>query len=183
MSFTVFGFHVTGAVIVLGLVTGMVYGILAVGLVLVFRSSRIINFAHGEIGAFGAALLGVAVTKWHVPYWFAFVLALAAAGALGAASEIVVIRRLRAAPLVLSVIATLGLGQIISTFSTLVDQSVGSGIAYPQPSGFPHFGVGALLMTPAYSAMLIVTPVIVVVLAIFLRRGRLGVAMRASASN
>src|SRR5580704_7376949 len=120
MSFTVFGFHVTGAVIVLGLVTGMVYGILAVGLVLVYRSSRIINFAHGEIGAFGAALLGV---------------------------------------------ATLGLGQIISTFSTLVDASVGSGITYPQPSGFPHFGVGALLMTPAYSAMLIVTPVIVVVLA------------------
>src|SRR6266496_1326556 len=49
----------------------MVYGILAVGLVLVYRSTRIINFAHGQIGAFGAALLGVAVVSWHVPYWVA----------------------------------------------------------------------------------------------------------------
>ena len=42
----------------LGLITGMTYGILAVGLVLIYRSNRVINFAHGEIGAFGAALLG-----------------------------------------------------------------------------------------------------------------------------
>ncbi|MHB8463993.1 MAG: ABC transporter permease subunit [Acidimicrobiales bacterium] len=183
MSITVIGFHISGAVVALGLVTGMVYGILAVGLVLVYRSSKIINFAHGEIGAFGAALLAVAVTKWHVPYWFAFVLALSAAAAIGAASEIVVIRRLRTAPLVLSVIATLGLGQVISLFSSLVDHSVGSGITYPQPPGFPRFSVGALLMTPAYSAMLILTPAIVIALVLFLRRGRLGVAMRASAAN
>jgi len=65
---TILGLHLSGPVIVLGAITGMVYGILAVGLVLVYRSSRIINFAHGQIGAFGAALLGVAVVKWHVPY-------------------------------------------------------------------------------------------------------------------
>src|SRR4029077_12328375 len=101
-TMTIFGFHVSGDVIVLGLVTGMVYGILAVGLVLVYRATRIINFAHGEIGAFGAALLGVAVTKGHVAYWFAFVFAIAVSAAIGAASEIVVIRRLRTAPLVVS---------------------------------------------------------------------------------
>src|SRR5881227_2901706 len=116
--------------VALGLVTGMVYGILAVGLVLVYRSSKIINFAHGEIGAFGAALLGVSTTQWHVPYWFAFALALLASSAIGAASEVVVIRRLRSAPLLLSVIATLGLGQLISIFSSLINRSVGSGITY-----------------------------------------------------
>src|SRR5439155_20359452 len=63
-AMTILGLHLSGPVIVLGAITGMVYGILAVGLVLVYRSSRIINFAHGQIGAFGAALLGVAVVKW-----------------------------------------------------------------------------------------------------------------------
>jgi ABC-type branched-subunit amino acid transport system ATPase component/ABC-type branched-subunit amino acid transport system permease subunit len=177
------GFRISWDVVVLGFVTGMLYGILAVGLVLVYRTSRIINFAHGEIGAFGAALLGVAVAKWHVPYWFAFVLALAVAAGIGAASEKFVVRRLRNAPLVLTIIATLVLGQLISLMSSEVDGSVGSGISFPQPAGFPRFNVGALLMTPAYSAMLILTPLIVVALVVFLRRGRLGLALRASSSN
>ena len=180
---TVAGFAISGDVVVLGLVTGMVYGILAVGLVLVYRSSRIINFAHGEIGAFGAALLGVATTQWGVPYWVAFALAITASAAMGAASEILVVRRLGSAPLVLTVIATLGLGQLISVLAALTDQSVGSGIAYPQPSGFPQFSIGALFVTPAYTAMIVLTPPIVIALAVFLRRGRLGIAMRASAAN
>ena len=54
-------------VIVLGAIIGMTYGLLAVGLVLVYRSNRIINFAHGEIGAFGAAVFGVAVVPLARP--------------------------------------------------------------------------------------------------------------------
>jgi ABC-type branched-subunit amino acid transport system ATPase component/ABC-type branched-subunit amino acid transport system permease subunit len=108
---------------------------------------------------------------------------LAASAAIGATSEVLVVRRLKASPLVISVIATLGLGQLIAVLSQMVDASVGSGITYPQPSGFPRLSVGALLLTPAYSAMLILTPVIVAGLTIFLRRGRLGIALRASSSN
>ena len=44
--------------LVIGLFTGLTYGLLAVGLVLVYRSSRFVNFAHGSIGAFGASVLG-----------------------------------------------------------------------------------------------------------------------------
>jgi ABC-type branched-subunit amino acid transport system ATPase component/ABC-type branched-subunit amino acid transport system permease subunit len=161
----------------------MLYGLLGVGLVLVYRSSRIINFAYGDIGVFGAALLGVAVRKWGVPYWIAFFFALIGAAGVGAASEVLVVRRLRAAPLVITVIATLGLGQVISILSAIVDSNVANGQTYPQPSGFPEFSVGALLMTPAYSATMIVSPVMVAGLAFFLRRGRLGVALRCSAAN
>ena len=170
-------------VILLGIVTGMTYGVLGAGLVLIYRSSRIINFAYGEIGAVGAALLGTAVTKWHMPYWIAFIMALAVAGLVGAACEMIVVRRFRAAPIVLTAIVTLGLGTILDSFSAIISSTVGAGITYPQPAGFPQFFVGALLMTPAYTAMLILTPPFVLAVAIFLRRGRLGVAMRAAASN
>ena len=54
MSFSVAGFEISGPVLALGAITGMIYGVLAVGLVLVYRSNRLINFAHGEIGAFAA---------------------------------------------------------------------------------------------------------------------------------
>ncbi len=123
--------------IVLGIVTGMTYGVLGAGLVLIYRANRIINFAYGEIGALGAAILGTAVTKWHMPYWIAFIMSLAVAGLVGAACEIIVVRRFRAAPLVLTAIVTLGLGTILDSFSAIVSSSVGAGITYPQPAGFP----------------------------------------------
>ena len=56
----------------LGLFTGLTYGLLAVGLVLVYRSSRFVNFAHGSIGVFGAAVLGRLVVGAGLPYWVAF---------------------------------------------------------------------------------------------------------------
>jgi ABC-type branched-subunit amino acid transport system ATPase component/ABC-type branched-subunit amino acid transport system permease subunit len=189
MNFSIAGFGISMPVIFLGLVTGVLYGVLGVGLVLVYRSSRIINFAYGDIGTFGAAVLAVATHRWGVPYWISFVLALAAAAGIGALSEILVMRRLKAAPVVLSVIATLGLGQVLTILATIISTTGGNGIGlgaqglFPQPSGFPVFHVGALLMTRAYSAMLIVTPFIVAGLVLFLRRGRLGVAIRASAAN
>jgi ABC-type branched-subunit amino acid transport system ATPase component/branched-subunit amino acid ABC-type transport system permease component len=176
-------FQVHPDVLLLGIVTGMTYGVLGAGLVLIYRANRIINFAYGEIGALGAAILGTAVTKWHFPYWIAFIVALAAAALVGVACEVVVVRRFRSAPLVLTAIVTLGLATILDSFSAIVSSSVGAGITYPQPSGFPQFFVGALLMTPAYSAMLILTPPFVIAIAIFLRRGRLGIAMRAAAAN
>src|SRR5439155_1011086 len=63
------GFQAPAPILFLGLVTGATYGLLAVGLVLVFRANRIINFAHGETGAFAAAVLGVLVVNYHLPYW------------------------------------------------------------------------------------------------------------------
>src|ERR671925_340029 len=47
--------------VVLGMIVGLTYGLLAVGLVLGYRTNRVVNFAHGEIGAFGAAFFGLAV--------------------------------------------------------------------------------------------------------------------------
>jgi branched-subunit amino acid ABC-type transport system permease component len=178
-----FHFEIPFPVLLLGAITGMTYGILAVGLILIYRSNRIINFAHGEIGAFAAALLGLSVTRWHVPYWVAFPIALAFAGAVGAASEVVVVRRLRNAPAVMSIVATLGLAQFLLLFSLVVNSQASAGRLFPQPSFLPEFDVGALRVTRAYSGMLFLTPLLVAALVWFLRRSRAGLAIRASAAN
>jgi ABC-type branched-subunit amino acid transport system ATPase component/ABC-type branched-subunit amino acid transport system permease subunit len=177
------GFEVPLPVVVLGAITGLTYGILAVGLVLVYRSNRIVNFAHGEIGAFAAAILGLMVTRWDLPYWPAFVLALAFAGGVGSLSEILVVRRLRNAPLIMSVVATLGLAQFLLVFSLVVNAQASAGRLFPEPPGLPQFDIGALRVTRAYSGMLILTPLLVVGLAWFLRRTRTGLAIRAAAAN
>ena len=64
-------------IVVYGAITGMVYGVSAVGLILVYRSTKVINFAHGQVGTMAAAFLGLAARDWHLPYWFGFLIALA----------------------------------------------------------------------------------------------------------
>jgi ABC-type branched-subunit amino acid transport system ATPase component/ABC-type branched-subunit amino acid transport system permease subunit len=183
LTISIAGFEITTPVLALGAITGMTYGILAVGLVLVYRSNRIINFAHGEIGAFAAALLGVAVIRWHVPYWVAFPLALAVAGGVGALSEVVVIRRLRNVPAPMSIVATLGLAQFLLVLGLVINNQAGAGRLFPQPPGLPEFDIGALRVTHAYFGILVLTPVLVAGLTLFLRRSRAGLAIQASAAN
>ena len=170
-------------VILLGVIIGMTYGLLGVGLVLIFRTNRIINFAHGQIGAFAAAVFGLAAVRWGVPYWLAFPPAILLGGATGAAAEAGVIRRLRHAPRLMSIVATLGVGQFLVVFAAAVNSQAAAGSLYPQPAGLPVFDAGALRITQAYAAMLVLSPVAVVALAIFLRRSRYGLAMRSAAAN
>ncbi len=168
--------------VALGTIIGMTYGLLGVGLVLVYRSNRIVNFAHGEIGAFGASFLGIAVARWHVPYWVAFPLALGLGGAVGAVAEIGVIRRLRKAPRLMSVVVTLAVGQVLVGLAVAVNPTGFAGNIYPEPSGLPSFDIGALRVTPAYMGMLLLGPVLVLALVVFLRRSKYGLALRAAAA-
>jgi ABC-type branched-subunit amino acid transport system ATPase component/ABC-type branched-subunit amino acid transport system permease subunit len=183
LGFTLWGWEVTGPVLTLGVVVGMTYGLLAVGLVVVFRSNKIINFAHGEIGAFGAALFGLAVLRWSFPYYAALPLALLVAGGVGALAEVAVVRRLRRAPVVMSIVATLGVGQFLLFLSAAINPRASSGLTFPRPPGLPEWDLGPLRMTQPYVAMLIFGPVVVAALTVFLRRSRYGHAMRAAADN
>ena len=170
-------------IVVQGVVTGMAYGLLAVGLVLVYRSNQVINFAHGEIGAFGAAVFGVAVVEWGVPYWVALPFALAISASIAALAEVAVVRRLRSAPKLMSLVATLGLAQLLLFLSLVINQGLASGDNFPQPVGLPTFQVGSYLLTQAYVGLLVLSPLVVLGLVLFLRRSRFGLAIRAAAMN
>jgi ABC-type branched-subunit amino acid transport system ATPase component/ABC-type branched-subunit amino acid transport system permease subunit len=171
-------------VVVLGLIGGASYGMLAAGLVLIYRSNRIINFAHGEVGAFGAAFFAIEVTRWHFPYWAAMLPALAVAGLVGVLLEAGVVRPLRQAPLVMSVVATLIAGQGLSLFSQVINShSVNASSAVPEPAGVPSFHVGALLITPSYTAILIVAPIAVSAVGLFLKFSRYGRGIRSASDN
>nr|MBA3653690.1 ATP-binding cassette domain-containing protein [Actinomycetota bacterium] len=175
--------NLSAATLTLGVIIGMAYGLLAVGLVLVYRSNKVINFAHGEIGGFGAALFGVAVLTWHVPYWLALPLALLAAATMGGLAEVLVIRRLRNAPKLMSLVGTLGVAQLLLFTSLVINSSAPPGAAFPQPSLLPTFHVGPVLVTRAYVGILVLSPLVVIALVLFLRNSRYGLAIRAAAAN
>jgi ABC-type branched-subunit amino acid transport system ATPase component/branched-subunit amino acid ABC-type transport system permease component len=170
-------------VVALGAVTGLTYGLLAVGLILAFRASRVINFAHGQVGALAAVVLGVMVVQWGVPYWTAFVVAVAVGAGVSAAIEITVVRRLRGAPPLMTLVATLGVAQFLLFVTATCSGPLTSGRNFPQPAGLPSTDFGALRLTPAIIAMLVLGPLAVAGLAAVITRTPLGVAIRASADN
>jgi ABC-type branched-subunit amino acid transport system ATPase component/ABC-type branched-subunit amino acid transport system permease subunit len=180
---TVVAFDMSGPFVALGAISGMVYGLLAVGLVLMYRSSRIVNFAYGEMGAFAAACMALAVVEWGLPYWIAFVGAMGVGALVAVGTEKIVVDRLRNAPAVVGVIATLGLAEVLRLLGSVVNGQIGNAEFFPRPPDVPTFSIGALRVTEAYSTILIVTPFLVVGLAVFLRRGRLGRAMRAASAE
>ena len=180
---SLFGFQLEPSYLVLGLTVGITYGLLAVGLVIVYRISGVINFAHGAIGAIGAATLGMLVVGHHWPYWIAFVVSVAAAGLAGALAELAVVRRLRGAPKVMSLVATLGLSALFGNLAPVLFANVNTTLAYPQPTGLPSYNVGSLLVTPAFNGMIILSPLLVLGFALFLRFSRYGLALRGVAAN
>ncbi|HVF76456.1 MAG TPA: ATP-binding cassette domain-containing protein [Acidimicrobiales bacterium] len=183
LAFSPFGFDTPLPVVLLGSIVGLTYGLLGVGLVIIYRTNRVINFAHGEIGLFAAAVFGLAVSRWHVPYYIGLVLALLLGAGVGAVSEVAVVRRLRAAPRVMSIVATLGVGQFLLALGFAVNNEAKAGSGFPQPPFLPTAKVGALTLTRPYMAMLIFGPMVVVALAVFFRRSRWGLGIRAAAAN
>jgi branched-subunit amino acid ABC-type transport system permease component len=177
------GFDTPPAVLVLGAIIGINYGLLAVGLVLVYRSNRIINFAHGEVGAFAASMFLLISLKVGINYYLLLPVAILIGAGASAGAEVIVVRRLRKAPKLMSIVATLGVGQFLVVFGLLINAQSGNALAYPQPPWLPSFTVDGLVITPAYSAMLVFGPLAVVALAAFLRYSKFGLAIRCAAAN
>ena len=147
-----FGLDIPLPVVALGAISGLTYGLLAVGLILVYRSSRILNFAHSAIGALPAAFLGVWVVRNHLPYWLMFPVAIAIGAAVGAMTEVVAVRRLRKAPPTMSIVATLGMAAFLTGVAAAVNTLITKGSQYPMPPHVASFQLGALLVAPAYTA-------------------------------
>ncbi len=93
--------------LVIGLINGAMYGLVALGLVLIFKSSGIFNFAQGEFGTVAIYVMWLLLER-NVPYAIAVLVALAIAVATGLATERVIIRRLYTSPRVILLVATAG---------------------------------------------------------------------------
>lgn len=96
------------AAVVIGVITGAVYSLVALGIVLIYKSSGVFNFAQGEFGTVAVYALFAAINFWNLPYGLGIVVALAGAVLMGLATERFVIRPLFDAPRVTLLVATAG---------------------------------------------------------------------------
>jgi branched-subunit amino acid ABC-type transport system permease component len=168
--------------ILVGIAFGALYSLAALGIVLIYRTTGVLNFAHGAIGmftAFVAYQIGV-VEGWPAP--LAVVLALAFAAAFGWAMERFTLRPLRERPVLTRVIVTLGWLLVLQSVAGLIWRDT----SYHIPLQiFPQSGVRIAQLTLGYNqlANIIVAGGLAVGLGIFLKKSPLGVAMRATSDN
>jgi ABC-type branched-subunit amino acid transport system ATPase component/ABC-type branched-subunit amino acid transport system permease subunit len=182
LAVSVAGWDVSLEILVIGLLTGLTYSVLAAGLVLVYRATRVINFAHGEIGALGAAVLAKLVIDLDLNFFVALPLVLALGAAVGAAIELGVIRRLFRAPRVIVLVATIGVSQLLLVAQLLLPR-VSSPGRYPSPFDQVLQVGDTLRLSSEHFMVIAFGPAILAGLALFLTRTPQGLAIRAGADN
>ncbi|HBU04920.1 MAG TPA: hypothetical protein DEA70_10605, partial [Acidimicrobiaceae bacterium] len=177
------GIEISQQALLIGIVTGLAYAAFAAGFVLIYRSTGVLNFAHGEMGAFGLAVFVLLIANYGLNWWIAFLLAIASCAAAGAVAELIVVRRLFDSPRLVLLIATIGIGQILLVARTLWIPDITTG--GPVPTAFTTLWepTNDLRLQAREITVLLVVPAIVAALGVFLTRTRFGLAVRASASN
>ncbi len=164
-----------------GVASGSVFAILALALVLIYRSTHVLNFAQGEMAMFTTFISWTFMTR--MDFWPAFLLAVLVAAAIGASLEMLVLRPVEDAPPLNSVIVTLGLFTVFNGLALW--------IWGPLPKSFGPFSVfdgnamcaGEVCIGRLNFGVIIVALIVMTVLYLLFQRTKLGLAMRATAQN
>jgi branched-chain amino acid transport system permease protein len=170
-----------GATLVVGLIAGGIYGLLGLGLVLVYKGSRVLNFAQAEIGTICLYVAWWVTTVNHLPYVVGALAAIAAATAIGLLFERLVVRPMGASSRLSVAVATVGLFTGLFAVENLLFGPSPRLLDPPIPGlGVRVFGV---FVSPSQMLSFVAIVVIGVGLAAFLRYTDFGLGVQAAAQD
>jgi ABC-type branched-subunit amino acid transport system ATPase component/ABC-type branched-subunit amino acid transport system permease subunit len=174
--------------LVLGVLNGLLIGLLAVGLVLVYKSNRFLNLAHAQLGTVSALLLAKFVLDWGWSWWPSAILAVTIGVATGIVVDRAFVSRLRArtSSTVSLLLLTVGVTQLLLALTFIPD--LGADPNTLADRGFPvpfesHVHIGDVFLGGEHLLIAFLVPVLVAVLAVFLKFSTLGKMIRAAATN
>lgn len=164
-----------------GLAVGAIYGSVALALVLIYRSTDVINFAQGEMATFCTFISWSLISQGGMPYWGGFAVTLGIAALLGAGLYKIVIAPVQNAPLLTIIIVTLGLFEVFNSGTNFIWQAQPK--SYPTPFGASNITIGSASIAKADFGALIVMLFVMALVYLFFSRTKLGLASRAAALN
>lgn len=185
MTTALLGWSVSPQIVFNGMAIGLGYAVIAAGIVLIYRSSGIVNFAQAAMGAFGVASFVVLFQNYDLPYPLAMAVGVTGAVLLGVVTELLVVRRLFTAPRVVLLIATVGVAQLIAfLIIEVLPDFQGGAIPVALDADWATISLGDSLSIGRRqtSVILLVVPVLVA-LGWFLNRTRTGMHIRAVADS
>ncbi len=168
-----------------GGVLGLLDAMLAMGMALIYRANRVVNFAQADLGAVPTAFAAALILFWGWPYLLGLGAGLAIAVVLGVVVEMAIIRRFQHAPRLVLTVATLGVTQLLVVLGLLVprwwDRNLASERIAPPVDW--KLTIGGFILNANDLIALIVAPAAMAGVALFLSRSRLGLAVRASSER
>ena len=164
-----------------GILIGLMYSLIALGFVLVYKATDAINFAQGEFVMIAGFIAAGGLMVWGAPLWLAVTLALGVMVAFGFVLERVMLRKLIGRPVIAVVMATIGLAAILRGFGPFV---IFSGTKpLPLPIRDEPFMLGPLFLPPIQLLGAGVSLAFLAGFGWFFLKSRKGIAMRAVADN
>jgi branched-chain amino acid transport system permease protein len=164
-----------------GLAVGCIYGLVALGFVLIYKATELVNFAQGDLMMLGAFTCYMFVVWYHAGYWVAFALAIAIVAVFGAVLDWAVLRRVIGQPQFAVVMLTIGLGAMFRSFASI---TWGSEIyTLPTPFSARATRIGGVTVSHEYVSIIVGTVVLCGALYLLFTHTKVGVAMQAASQN
>ena len=164
-----------------GLANGSLYALVALGIVLLYRSSRVLNFAHGDVATL-ATFVALTLLLHAVPFPAAIAASLVAAAALGAAFFFFVLRPAKESTLLGKIVMTLGFALLLSGVMQLLWGADTQNFPFPL-SDTRVYRLGAVVISQINLGTISVGLVLMALLYVLVQRTKVGLAMRAVAQN
>jgi len=165
-----------------GVCVGLLYGISAMGFVMIFKSSSVLNFAHGELLALGAFFFLSLVTWAQLPVYAAFILTMAGCFMLGFLIERFFLRPLIGEKLIFVIMLTVGLAAMFKGLILLI----WGGNLHTYPEFLPAsmgLQLGSVYVAPVYTATMMISVLFLVAFGLFFKKSAQGIYMRSVADN
>lgn len=164
-----------------GFATGCIYGLVALGFVLIYKASEIVNFAQGDILMLGAFIGWTAVDVWGIGYWPGLLVAILATAAIGFFIDRQIMRPIIGQPQFAGIMLTIGLAFTIRGGAIMIWGPEERSFQTPFSNKTTNFG--GLVVDDGSLSIIVGTLVLCAILFVFFRRTRLGVAMQAASQN
>jgi len=164
-----------------GVLIGLMYSLIALGFVLVYKATDAFNFAQGEFVMFSGLLVAVGLGSYGAPLWLAVGAALLVMAAFGFGLERVVLRPMIGRPVIGVIMATIGLAAVLRGFGPLVWGAATKALPLPIPD--TPIVLGPLLIPPIQIVGAATSLVFLAAFGWFFLRSRAGIAMRAVADS
>ena len=178
--------HAPIGIVLVGVVYGSVYALGAMGLILIYRANRFINFAYGALGSL-VGVMAIGLVKVHgLDYWIALPLAVAVGAVVGGLTEVTTIRRFSKSPRLILTVASIGLAQAFGGTELLGTSKLEHFTALTGAFA-PPFNISIRISVYTFHSaeimVVLVVPAVIAFLAWFLLRTNVGIAVRAAAEN
>ena len=166
-----------------GVAIGCIYALIALGFVLIYKATEVVNFAQGDVMMLGGFVAFTFAVLWEFPFWLAVIFAILVLALVGAVFNRVLLVPIIGQPTFAAVMITLAAGYVMRGVASMVPGWGTDTYALKAPYSDGTLKLGDLVVSTDHIAIIVLTALLCAGLYLFFKHTRVGIAMQASSQN